>query len=438
MRIRTSIEEEQLVTFTYERLPNFCYLCGHLGHIVKYCKTRFRGGFQDPGDNTPYGLWLGAQFPTRSRGRSTGVESTSHFPSYSPQLQTPRRRHERLKACLNHHDVGVEGQNFGDSQAFMVKKTWHNTRNRGVCSIGYVAYQYDHGYARAISMKYCISRKSKESVPRAQWWEEPHTVTARLDPACSTVACTTLFPGARVHHESVASSDHKIFKSTAVNGAMISEVINAMETPPVSNNMNVELIRSSTANEAQRALLANILGIQVVAKHLGGDWNENLVHAEFKEDDASCILSIPFPDQPGHDEIVWHYERSRTFSVEQKVHLFAWKVCKNAFPTVCNLKKQEVEVKDGCVLYDAKEETVLHALLLCPFARLVWALSSLHGWSFPNMRAGWKEWMRGVHRELDREDFALFVLISWRLWYSRNKWIFLRRDIAEGRGIEYG
>ncbi|KAL0316490.1 UNVERIFIED_CONTAM: hypothetical protein Sradi_5527200 [Sesamum radiatum] len=303
-----------------------------------------------------------------------------------------------------------------------------------------------------------------------------------------------------------------IFKSTAANGAMISEVINAMETP-VMNNMNAELIRSSTANEyhicraseealgcikrmlrlleqasrlknnldksvvifnknvmqAQRALLANILGIQVVAKHVrsslvasishiptylsprvpssnvkvaillaGGDWNENLVHAEFKEDDASCILSIPFPDQPGHDEIVWHYERSRTISVEQKVHLFAWKVCKNAFPTVCNLKKQEVEVKDGCVLYDAKEETVLHALLLCPFARLVWALSSLHGWSFPNMRAGWKEWMRGVHRELDREDFALFVLISWRLWYSRNKWIFLRRDIAEARGIEYG
>ncbi|KAL0413246.1 UNVERIFIED_CONTAM: Peptide-N(4)-(N-acetyl-beta-glucosaminyl)asparagine amidase [Sesamum radiatum] len=34
MKIRTVLGDEQLVRFTYERLPNFCYFCGHLGHTT--------------------------------------------------------------------------------------------------------------------------------------------------------------------------------------------------------------------------------------------------------------------------------------------------------------------------------------------------------------------------------------------------------------------
>ncbi|KAL0455991.1 UNVERIFIED_CONTAM: hypothetical protein Slati_0938300 [Sesamum latifolium] len=31
-------EDKIMVTFTYERLPNFCYGCGLLGHIMRDCK----------------------------------------------------------------------------------------------------------------------------------------------------------------------------------------------------------------------------------------------------------------------------------------------------------------------------------------------------------------------------------------------------------------
>ncbi|KAK4391663.1 putative mitochondrial protein [Sesamum angolense] len=58
LKLRTVLGDEHIVTFTYERLPNFCYLCERIGHISKWCETRFQANFVDPGDNSPFGPWL--------------------------------------------------------------------------------------------------------------------------------------------------------------------------------------------------------------------------------------------------------------------------------------------------------------------------------------------------------------------------------------------
>ncbi|KAL0461286.1 UNVERIFIED_CONTAM: hypothetical protein Slati_0016200 [Sesamum latifolium] len=60
LSVCSTLGEELVVFLTYERLQNFCYLCGKLGHIPKYCEVRFVDGFVDPGENTPYGPWLRA------------------------------------------------------------------------------------------------------------------------------------------------------------------------------------------------------------------------------------------------------------------------------------------------------------------------------------------------------------------------------------------
>ncbi|KAL0400083.1 UNVERIFIED_CONTAM: hypothetical protein Sradi_2351600 [Sesamum radiatum] len=67
LMLRSTSGEELLARLTYERLPNFCYLCGHLGHIDKYCELRFSEAFTDPGTETPYGPWLRAPIPIRGR-----------------------------------------------------------------------------------------------------------------------------------------------------------------------------------------------------------------------------------------------------------------------------------------------------------------------------------------------------------------------------------
>ncbi|KAL0327910.1 UNVERIFIED_CONTAM: putative mitochondrial protein [Sesamum calycinum] len=72
LKIRTVLGDEQLVTFTYERLPNFCYFYGCLGHLSRQCEQQLQEDFHDPGEHTPYGNWLRATASLNYRGRNGG------------------------------------------------------------------------------------------------------------------------------------------------------------------------------------------------------------------------------------------------------------------------------------------------------------------------------------------------------------------------------
>ncbi|KAL0423275.1 UNVERIFIED_CONTAM: hypothetical protein Sradi_0862300 [Sesamum radiatum] len=68
LKIRTVLGHDHLITFTYERLPNFYYFCGCLGHLSRQCELQLQESFQDPGANPPYGHWLRAVAPQSYRG----------------------------------------------------------------------------------------------------------------------------------------------------------------------------------------------------------------------------------------------------------------------------------------------------------------------------------------------------------------------------------
>ncbi|KAL0409418.1 UNVERIFIED_CONTAM: hypothetical protein Sradi_1876200 [Sesamum radiatum] len=55
MKLRGALGDEQLVHFQYERLPNFCYLCKRLDHLLKSCDLEYEVGFVGLSDNTPFG-----------------------------------------------------------------------------------------------------------------------------------------------------------------------------------------------------------------------------------------------------------------------------------------------------------------------------------------------------------------------------------------------
>ncbi|KAK4430917.1 hypothetical protein Salat_0853600 [Sesamum alatum] len=68
LKLQTSTGATQAVSMTYECLPNFCFTCGILAHIAKYCTKPFEDGFANSGSNPQYGAWLRPQ-PPRSTYR---------------------------------------------------------------------------------------------------------------------------------------------------------------------------------------------------------------------------------------------------------------------------------------------------------------------------------------------------------------------------------
>ena len=53
--------------FEYEFLPEFCYVCGMLGHKDKMCKVKLKRG-----EKAQFGPWMRAFMPRRSGGGARG------------------------------------------------------------------------------------------------------------------------------------------------------------------------------------------------------------------------------------------------------------------------------------------------------------------------------------------------------------------------------
>ncbi|CAB4264093.1 unnamed protein product [Prunus armeniaca] len=163
-------------------------------------------------------------------------------------------------------------------------------------------------------------------------------------------------------------------------------------------------------------------------------WHEDLVHAWFGAQEASCILHLPLSFRIPADRLVWHYEKqgdltvcsayevARQFLFEEagegssnrdnyygvstkawsrlwwvcvppKVKVFVWRVLHNILPTRDRLLSEGVQGDlGGCVLCGAQAESLPHVLLDCSFTALIclssplrtkWrdrAIGDLNGW----------------------------------------------------------
>ncbi|KAL0444689.1 UNVERIFIED_CONTAM: hypothetical protein Slati_2191600 [Sesamum latifolium] len=109
LKLRSLTGEELLVRFTYERLPNICYLCGCLGHIDRYCEVRFDKGFCETDDMKPYGPWLRAPIPTRKQ-IPTQLQGKGFSNAGATHRQPPARTGAAIFGAFSHAQVPHGGR----------------------------------------------------------------------------------------------------------------------------------------------------------------------------------------------------------------------------------------------------------------------------------------------------------------------------------------
>ncbi|KAL5782771.1 hypothetical protein ACOSP7_007800 [Xanthoceras sorbifolium] len=72
--LRVKLEDDSCcsVVVCYESLPNFCYFCGRIGHLIRECCDNIKGAVEGP--NIKFGAWLRAPVVERARGRNWKVD----------------------------------------------------------------------------------------------------------------------------------------------------------------------------------------------------------------------------------------------------------------------------------------------------------------------------------------------------------------------------
>lgn len=103
-----SMADERWIPITYEKLPNFCYGCGKLDHVLKECDEHVPGD----ADQLQYGVWLRElPFSKKSRKESgLGEDSRSgRGRGRSSRKNGQREQSSDGESSENSGDGGVDG-----------------------------------------------------------------------------------------------------------------------------------------------------------------------------------------------------------------------------------------------------------------------------------------------------------------------------------------
>ncbi|KAL0295528.1 UNVERIFIED_CONTAM: hypothetical protein Scaly_3101600 [Sesamum calycinum] len=177
-------------------------------------------------------------------------------------------------------------------------------------------------------------------------------------------------------------------------------------------------------------------------------WNEALIRSVFQSEDAGLILGIS-RSVGSLDHLRWYFEKHGLYSVRRayriidvgvvphlriapaslksyksegwgfiwhvvvppKVRLFACRARRDALPTSCKLASCGVLIEGACLRCGEEGEDLIHVLLRCHFARLIWAMSCLPWRSISRHQPNLETWFRGMFQDLDRSGFARALLI---------------------------
>ncbi|RYR08900.1 hypothetical protein Ahy_B05g076767 [Arachis hypogaea] len=131
-------------------------------------------------------------------------------------------------------------------------------------------------------------------------------------------------------------------------------------------------------------------------------------------------------------------------SVPGKVRMFLWKAVHRILPVNTNLYQRKSAITPRCSICQEEDETIEHALLLCPWTRAVWFGSSLQIVPTAYNVRSFEKWMMNTIEKIKNEtgkehDKFLCNLgcVCWCIWKARNEHIFQQTKVNPEKVIIY-
>ena len=194
-------------------------------------------------------------------------------------------------------------------------------------------------------------------------------------------------------------------------------------------------------------------------------WDFVKLNLLFSERERHAILNIPLPRYPDEDRWAWRFTKNGDFAVRSayyvecdslrshaaspssnagkavwrklwkarippKIQHFGWRALHGGIPVTKTLGRRGMVVDSKCMLCGESDESVTHALALCPEAQAVWMLSPLR--LKVDMREGSNlmDWcLTLVQKFVEVEWWEIFWSLLWGIWLRRNAWTFNQRRI---------
>ncbi|XP_072084658.1 uncharacterized protein [Arachis hypogaea] len=128
--------------------------------------------------------------------------------------------------------------------------------------------------------------------------------------------------------------------------------------------------------------------------------------------------------------------------VPQKVRMFLWKAVHRILPVNTNLHQRRITTTLTCSICQEEDETIEHALLLCPWTRAVWFGSNIQIVPTAYNVRSFGEWImdkiKRIKTELGSEQektLCKLGCVCWCIWKARNQHIFQQTEISSQKVI---
>ncbi|KAL6584706.1 hypothetical protein OROMI_003995 [Orobanche minor] len=392
-----SSDEKWIVLIAYERLPDFCFHCGRVGHVRNHCKEEI-----NENNLHNFGPWLRARRVLETR-RKKGLQQSGStkqdeplnnlvvtIPSHSKIDNSPSIKHS---LPITHRE-GEEESHFMEvvAESHPQISISHFLRNRYLKGSDIMDYKLK-GNVSYIWGSVCWSR---DLIAKGIRWKLGNGHNIRI---CQDAWILGLWGGRCTPRQDLAPIWHsKVVNFVGVDGSWNSDLLNFHFLP-----FEVKAILDQTppipAREDMRFWIFDNKGTyNVKSGYL-------LETGSFLKPD----------NRSSEGEDIWA-KLSWKLTVPPKVKIFLWKMFHNFLPVGSNLLSHHVPVVGACTQCKLGWESTTHALIFCPKVKPFWYNSKFWTLLAKYKHATMMEIGCFLRSVLTKEDFEAWAMMIWDLW----------------------